>query len=156
VYLPVFSDPPLTGSSFIFGGDNKAGKNNPKFQDAYTLSLPGFVWTRLPEPPAGGRAYHSCVSVGKRQVLSIGGLGASNTEKDKAPQGLLVFDMTAMKWVDAYDATLGAYEAPEVVKSWYAKGSLDKVQWSSDAVKGLFVTAKQGTTPEEGAGNGKC
>ncbi|KAK3358666.1 hypothetical protein B0T25DRAFT_72766 [Lasiosphaeria hispida] len=138
---------------FIFGGDNKAVSGYPKYRDAYVLSLPGFVWTKLPEPPAGGRAYHSCVSVGKRQVLSIGGLDDSGSkEKDKAPQGLLVFDMTAMKWVDFYNAGLGVYEAPGVIKDWYAKGSLDKVQWSSETVKKMFVEQKQ-DSPGKGDGD---
>jgi len=98
----------------------------------------------LPEPPAGPRAYHSCLSVGKRQVLSIGGLGNVNMEtlikdKDLAPQGLLVFDMTAMKCVDSYNATLGDYERPDVIRSWYSKEMLDQVAWDSETVKRMFL-----------------
>lgn len=134
---------------FIFGGDNKAGQGDPKYRDAYILSLPGFVWFKVPEPPAGARAWHSCVAVGKRQILSIGGVGSSMSEKDLAPHGLLLFDMTAMKWKDDYDANLGPYERSNLVKSFYKSGSLDKVAWSSDVVKSLFV--KEASS---GGGNG--
>jgi len=134
---------------FIFGGENKAGQGDAKYRDAYILSLPGFVWFKLSEPPAGPRAYHSCVAVGKRQILSIGGMGSSGTEQDQAPQGMLLYDMTAMKWKDDYDASLGPYERSNLVKSFYKSGSLDKVEWSSDVVKNLFV--RQGSS---GNGNG--
>jgi hypothetical protein len=77
----------------------------------------------------------------KSSVLEARGL--------QAPQGLLLYDMTAMKWKDDYDANLGPYERSNLVKSFYNSGSLDKVEWSSDAVKGLFV--RQGLS---GNGNG--
>lgn len=131
-------------TSFIFGGENRIN-NRKKYKDAYILSLPGFVWTKLPDAPAGGRAYHQCVAVGRRQVLSIGGVETVNKDRDKAPQGLLVYDMTAMKWNDFYDANLPAYEAPDTVKRWYKQNSLDKVQWSSDEVKQLFVKRTEGS-----------
>jgi len=130
-------------NSFIFGGDDKFSQK--KYQDAYVLSLPGFVWTKLPTPPAGGRAYHSCVAVGNRQVLSIGGLDETREEKDKAPQGLLVFDMTNMKWNDFYDAGLPAYEAPGAIKQWYQQNSVEEIQWSSEEVKKLFVKQTDGS-----------
>ena len=128
---------------FLFGGVNRREKFT--YEDAYVLSIPGFVWTKLPKPPAGPRAEHSCVAIGKRQVLSIGGADTYGdkkwTDPDPAPQGLLVYDMTAMKWTDAYDASADAYESPETVKSWYAQDSLKSVQWSSDEVAALFATA---------------
>jgi hypothetical protein len=55
--------------------------------------------------------------VGKRQVLTIGGTGGS--EADPAPQGLLLFDMTALEWKDSYDANAAAYERNETVQKWY-------------------------------------
>ncbi|KAK1750183.1 hypothetical protein QBC47DRAFT_426430 [Echria macrotheca] len=104
---------------FLFGGMNQRAQTN--FDDAYILSLPGFVWTKMPQNPAGNRAEHSCVAVGNRQVLSIGGTDMSWTKNDPAKQGLLLFDMTAMKWSDSYDAGAAAYEAPDTIKSWYTK-----------------------------------
>ncbi|KAK0638453.1 hypothetical protein B0T16DRAFT_421214 [Cercophora newfieldiana] len=129
---------------FLFGGVNLRDKFT--YHDAYILSLPGFVWTKLSEPPAGPRAEQTCVAVGKRQVLSIGGTNpylAQWTDPDPAPNGLLVFDMTAMAWRDSYDANAAAYEAPDAVQSWYSKGSLDSVEWSSEDVKRLFAVVNE-------------
>lgn len=108
--------------SFVFGGVNL--RDQFTYHDAYMLSLPGFVWTKLPEPPAGPRAEQGCVAVGRRQVLSIGGTNPYSqqwTDPDQAPNGLLIFDMTAMKWTDSYDAQAAAYESPEAVRDWYSE-----------------------------------
>jgi len=110
-------------NSFIFGGINQRAQIT--YRDAYVLSLPGFVWTKMPDSPAGNRAEHTCVAVGKRQVLSIGGTNVYTqqwTEPDPAPQGLHLFDVTAMKWSNSYSADAAAYESPEAVKNWYSSG----------------------------------
>lgn len=128
---------------FLFGGVNRANSNT-KYHDAYILSLPGFVWSKLPNPTYGARAYQACVIVGKRQILSIGGMRTTDIEKDKAPQGLLLFDMAELRWMDVYDTTIGAYERHKNITAWYASGSMDKMQWSSEEVKGLFVKQEDG------------
>jgi hypothetical protein len=50
-------------------------------------------------------------------VLTIGGTDGSGA--DPAPQGLLLFDMTALEWKDSYDADAAAYERNETVQKWY-------------------------------------
>lgn len=96
------------------------------------------------ESPGGRRAEQTCVPVGKRQVLSIGGINPYLnpwTTQDPAAQGLMIFDMVDLKWSDTYNADAAAYQAPEPVKEWYSKGSLDSVEWSSGDVQRLFATA---------------
>jgi len=39
--------------SFFYGGNFMT--DNVSFQDAYILSLPGFVWARVPDAPGGPR-----------------------------------------------------------------------------------------------------
>ncbi|KAK5659364.1 hypothetical protein OQA88_1457 [Cercophora sp. LCS_1] len=134
-----FRDPEGGYEMFLFGGDNQRDKIS--YQDAYVLSLPSFVWTRLPEPPAGPRAYHDCVSVGKRQVLSIGGTNRGWEDKDQAPQGLLLFDMTMMEWKDAYDAEADDYVRADLIKSRHNDG-LEKMEWSSPEVQKLFQVSE--------------
>lgn len=55
-------------------------------------------------------------------MLSIGG----NTDKiksvDAAPQGLLIFDMTAHAWKDSYDAKAKNYSRAPIVEAWYQDG----------------------------------
>lgn len=86
----------------------------------------------------------ACTAVGKRQVLTVGGLEFKDPGKDDAPMGLLMYDMTAMRWKDSYDATLSDYERPGVISAFYKNGSLVKVQWSSNEVQSLFVTGSGG------------
>lgn len=74
-------------------------------------------------------------------MLSIGGSDKARTDPDPAPQGLLLFDMTTLQWKDSYDANAAAYERANDLKAWYGNGSLDKVEWSSEEVRKLFVTA---------------
>ncbi|KAK4462312.1 hypothetical protein QBC42DRAFT_176379, partial [Cladorrhinum samala] len=106
---------------FIFGGSNERDKLN--YDDAYILSLPGFVWTKVASSPAGKRYHHACVGVGNRQVLVIGG-PADGIEKtaDPAPQGLHLFDMTALSWKYSYEANDSPYESAASIKAWYANG----------------------------------
>ncbi|KAK3290355.1 uncharacterized protein B0H64DRAFT_63622 [Chaetomium fimeti] len=129
---------------FLSGGYNYRDKF--PYDDAYVLSLPGFVWTKLPDPETGARQSHTCVSVGKRQVLSIGGTDTGWAQPDPAPQGLLLFDMTEMKWKTSYDANAAAYERATVIDTWYNNGSLDVVEWSSNAVRDMFAS-KSTTDP---------
>ncbi|KAK3385929.1 hypothetical protein B0H63DRAFT_394993 [Podospora didyma] len=105
---------------FVYGGENQ--RDLFYYDDGYILSLPGFVWTKVPQSTAGPRGYHSCLSIGNRQVLSIGGVNGSWIDKDPAPQGLQLFDMTSLAWKDTYDANAASYEAPEVIKKLYSNG----------------------------------
>ncbi|KAH6630116.1 hypothetical protein B0J18DRAFT_362725 [Chaetomium sp. MPI-SDFR-AT-0129] len=154
---------------FLFGGYNDRDKI--MHNDAYVLSLPGFVWTKLPDSPDGGRRSHSCLAVGNRQVLSIGGTQTGWEDADPAPQGLALFDMVDWKWKHAYDANAKAYVRAPKIKKWYDDGyvsppcsvfllevfvfdrlrGLDSVDWSSDEVRKLFVTkstSQTGTSTE--------
>ena len=109
----------------MYGGMDS--KTEESYNDVYVLSLPGFVWFKADGSSAEKRAYPACVVVGKgkRQMLSIGGkeMSAKWTSKDTSPQGLGVFDMTALTWSNdgAYDADLDDYESPSVVQDWYNK-----------------------------------
>jgi hypothetical protein len=105
---------------FISGGTNQ--RSQVQYQDAYILSLPGFVWRKAADSPGGARAWNSCLSVGKRQVLSIGGWTGDWTKKDPFQQGLKLFDMTDMTWKDSYDASVTTYERNADLKTWYTNG----------------------------------
>jgi hypothetical protein len=111
----------IPNPSHLSGGYNH--RDQITYSDTYILSLPGFVWTRAADIPAGGRRLPACVAVGSRQVLSIGGtIGLDWKDKDPAPQGLQVFDMTEMKWKESYDADAAPYERPAAIKAWYSNG----------------------------------
>jgi len=139
---------------FIYGGQN--GRDNYDYADAYVLSLPGFFWKKLPDSPAGRRSCHDCAAVGKRQVLTVGGLQAHSkgwSHKDPAPLGLQVFDMTKLMWKDNYDAQAAEYVRADDIAQWYSSGSLEKVSWSSPELKGLFVTNGSATSQSKADGD---
>ncbi|KAK4102835.1 hypothetical protein N658DRAFT_422866 [Parathielavia hyrcaniae] len=121
-----FQNPDSGYEIFLFGGSN--ARDRFVYDDAYVLSLPGFVWTKVPTSPAGLRRSLACVPVGKRQVLSIGGtsIGDSKSkgfnEQDPAPQGLLLFDITELKWKDSYDPNAAAYVRAADIEAWYSNG----------------------------------
>ena len=56
------------------------------------------------------------ISIGGRQPSSLDVLGA---QADPWAGGLGVFDMTALEWVDHYDAAAAKYVSPDIVKSYY-------------------------------------
>ncbi|KAK0712860.1 hypothetical protein B0T26DRAFT_346521 [Lasiosphaeria miniovina] len=118
-----FSDPSGRHEIFMFGGTNRRDKF--AYNDSYVLSLPGFVWTKLPDSPDGVRTTQACVVVGNRQVLSIGGVdgfGKGYNDVDPAPQGLLLFDMVDQKWSHSYNASAPAYESPKAIQDLYSAG----------------------------------
>lgn len=55
-------------------------------------------------------------------MLSIGGADKDRTEKDPAPQGLILFDMTSLEWKDAYDSSTAEYHRANSLKNWYNSG----------------------------------
>ncbi|VBB73790.1 Putative protein of unknown function [Podospora comata] len=54
--------------------------------------------------------------------------------------------MTAHEWKDSYDAKAKNYSRAPIVEAWYQDGGMNKVNWSSEQVKALFVT-DTGTAP---------
>ena len=97
--------------------------------DIYVLSIPAFEWFKVPGESTK-RTYHDCASAGNRQMIVVGGMAlakdSSSTNRwettDEWKQGLGIFDMHDLKWKDSYDPKAGAYESPDIVKDWYAKG----------------------------------
>ena len=112
------------GGSFVFGGYDPT--NSRTYGDVHVLSLPGFVWRRIDATSGGLRSGQACVAVGNRQMLTIGGVDPQADKpwqsKDPFPQGLGIFDMTALKWKEIFDHKAAAYDSPEPIREWYAGG----------------------------------
>ena len=131
--------------SFLYGGSSFS--TSATFDDVYVLSLPGFVFFKA-DGPSTKRGGQACVTVGNRQMLSIGGTEGnlpfpdSLLKPDPWKNGLGIFDLTAMKWTSSYNHQAPAYDSPQVVKQWYSQGGLASVTWSSDVVKQLFAQRK--------------
>jgi hypothetical protein len=140
--------PNNTFEVFLYGG---LTAGNTVSDEVFVLSLPGFFFAKADNPgTTTARADHACVAVGdgKRQMLSIGGTEATRgypaefADTDPWVQGLGVFDMTSLSWMDRYSSDAAAYDTPDVVKQFYRDGGLAKVQWTSGKVENLFTSSK--------------
>ncbi|KAL8415189.1 hypothetical protein RB594_006140 [Gaeumannomyces avenae] len=141
---------------FVYGGTPGAeGEQGQAFDGVYVLSLPGFFWSQATSGTP--RAAHSCAAVGRRQMISVGGLGRLDessdhwTTKDPWRHGVGVFDMTELQWRGGYDVNAAEYRSPQVVADWYKAGNANKIVWASQATKNLFATANKANP--ENAGN---
>ena len=153
---------------FMYGGHNDAYMNpvatanssaqaqQSQFNQVYILSLPGFVWFKSNDSSAEARTAHTCELIGNRQMISIGGLNPSKSQRvnfavsgvDSNPQGLGIFDMVDLKWTNTYDANAAAYEVPNVVREWYSNpASTSSVQWSSTQLESLFAIQSSANPP---------
>ncbi|KAH7311625.1 hypothetical protein B0I35DRAFT_411798 [Stachybotrys elegans] len=130
---------------FIYGGANRLLDTD--YRDIYVLSLPGFVWSQPANINSVPRSEHTCAVVGNRQLLSWGGLDFNDDDgwrsHDPFPQGLGIFDMSALEWSNEYDAEARPYEAHQRIRSWYDDGGMDNVQWSSSDVEQLFAVRQE-------------
>lgn len=121
---------------FLYGGqdgnawepeDAEGIDNERTLNEVFVLTLPAFVWFQASSQQSA-RWCHTCHVVGNRQMLSIGGLDPTSNYNvstspwsipDPFPQGLGIFDMTEMEWVQTYDPDAAAYASPQIVQQWY-------------------------------------
>ena len=86
----------------------------------YILSLPSFRWFLGANTSIDSRSFHTCHATNSSQMIMIGGTDPTYLKKkDPWPQGIGVFDMTALKFKDSYEAKAGPYKTPDVVKRYY-------------------------------------
>ena len=120
----------------------------------YVLSLPAFNWQKQNITPEYGRWLHSCNVIGNRQMVSIGGLVTDislqvtsdepeslgyNSLPDPWPQGLGIFDLTAMEWKEEYNPAAALYVTPDAVKAYYQQNGRGPASWTNDVVQAWFT-----------------
>lgn len=110
--------------------DNVFGPQTKNSDQVYVLSLPSFQWFRANYKPISPRTGHTCHATASGQMIMIGGedpryLGPdfgvldNKAPFDPWPQGFGVFDMTALRFKDSYQAKAGAYETPDIIKNYH-------------------------------------
>ena len=122
--------------SFVYAGwGGNLGSRAIQYDTINILTLPAFHWITVPYDPQNPRHGHSCNSVGGSQVISIGGVDSNTrvapgadiiqstfgSSPDPFAQGLAIFDMTTLSFVDHYTAEASPYEQSEVVKQFYTQ-----------------------------------
>jgi hypothetical protein len=129
--------------SFIYGGSQASSSNPDDLSKVYILTLPAFHWIQVPDSSPLWRADHHCSVIGNRHMLSVGGIqdnAATEWEStiDPWPNGLGIFDMTALNWTDSYDAGAAPYEAGGLVKDFYATNAKFPSAWGNSALEVIF------------------
>lgn len=141
---------------FIYGG-YRAGLSDQQFvrasDEVYVLSLPGFVWFKADYPATSARHMHSCdiVGHGGSQMVVTGGVdptardGPTESSRDPWTNGINIFDLSAMRWKDAYDPNDAPYQTPSVIRDWYTENG-PYPSWDYPAVQSLFIAAPTPTS----------
>lgn len=117
---------------FIHGGaiNHIYGPETANSDQVYILSLPSFQRFRASYTPVNSRGGHTCQATNSSQMIMIGGLDPKYSRKslgdndsdplDPWSQGIGVFDMTALKFKDSYQANVGAYKTPDIIKKYHS------------------------------------
>ena len=112
--------------------EGNLGPQSTNSDQVYILSLPSFHWFRADYPSTHSRGGHTCHATNFNQMIMIGGsdpstclgfLGdgdAHNSLPDPWTHAIGVFDMTALKFKDSYQAGAPAYETPDIIKKHYS------------------------------------
>ena len=118
----------------MYGGviNYEIGPGTPNSDQVYILSLPAFRWFKATFPPRFSRALHTCHTTNNtNQMIIIGGVDPTNDTVfiasadyggepiDPWPEGIAIFDMTALKFKDSYEANGDKYETPDLIKRFY-------------------------------------
>ena len=73
------------------------------------------------------------------QVTNDAISNAYNSIPDPWPQGLGVFDLTAMEWKGEYDPAAAPYVTPDTVKAYYQRNGRDPASWNNGVVQSWFT-----------------
>lgn len=117
----------------MYGGviDYKIGPGTANSDQVYILSLPAFHWFQAIYPQGFSRALHTCHTTNTNQMIIVGGVDPSNDTRftgsadsgyepvDPWAEGIGIFDMTALKFKDSYEAGAKQYETPESIRRFY-------------------------------------
>lgn len=113
-------------SSYMYGGySGEFGPEQVDYDDVWTLSIPAFRWFRVYHGGSHPRIGHTCHVVGKRFLLSIGGVEATNPPErlwegpDTTPHGIGIFDMSELSWSNTFTVAARSYSRPKEVRDWY-------------------------------------
>ncbi|KAL2264435.1 hypothetical protein VTK26DRAFT_3322 [Humicola hyalothermophila] len=118
-----------TYDMLVYGGwDGRAGSTAVPFDSVYVLTLPGFFWVKAEYPPASPRRGLTCNAVGGSQILTIGGVDATQQDgdakagfdtRDPFTQGLAIFDLSTLEWKPSYKAKQSLQPPAAPIQAYY-------------------------------------
>ncbi|KAK5624900.1 hypothetical protein RRF57_000616 [Xylaria bambusicola] len=104
---------------YYYGGYDGLDATENFNDDVWILSLPSFIWTKIPGTADHARAGHQCLTPYPDQMVSIGGFRPMSGYSVKCLDSIIeVFNLTEGKWLSSYDPSRwSSYGVPEVVHS---------------------------------------
>lgn len=114
-----------TSEIFMYGGyAGILGAGAEQYDEVWMLSIPAFTWLRVDGSQKSARIGHTCHLVGGRQLLSIGGADAAQTDPWSTPDysninGIGVFDLVTNAWKGGYNASAAPYHRSRLVQDYY-------------------------------------
>ena len=72
---------------------------------------------------------------------------------DPWPQGIGVYDLSALEWKTAYDADAEPYVTPDIIKQYYQANGSEPAEWTDEGVKAWFQSAQRVENGETSSGS---
>ncbi|KAL6722212.1 hypothetical protein ACLMJK_001319 [Lecanora helva] len=137
-----------TTEIYMYGGyAGVLGSSAVQYDEVWVLSLPAFTWHRIDASQKSARVGHTCHLVGGRQMLSIGGADAAQTDWWSTPDytnlnGIGIFDLVDEQWRTGYNANGAPYERSKTVQGYYDKNGPWPRTWTQPALSDLLLHNK--------------
>ncbi|KAI0520781.1 hypothetical protein F5B22DRAFT_51505 [Xylaria bambusicola] len=136
---------------YYYGGYDGIHEKENFNDDVWILSLPSFIWTKIPGTAGHARAGHQCLTPYPDQMVSIGGSRSLQGASIKCLDSSIVevFNLTEGRWLSSYDPSRWSpYGVPEVVHSKiggdYTGGATIKTPtpsgWAASGLADIFAT----------------
>lgn len=142
----------LTSNSFIHGGTPSFVLPVPYESDlanVFVLTMPQFIWKRIPSSIASMRASPSC-DVINGQLLIVGGDDPTITGLNQDPwqNGIGIFDMNSLAWASGYTHDHAPYTRNMALESHAGNSPVDYTPLASS----LFLAKASDSTASSAGG----
>ncbi|KAF2020818.1 hypothetical protein BU24DRAFT_8990 [Aaosphaeria arxii CBS 175.79] len=132
---------------YVYGGlDPTSGIG---YDDVHVLTIPSFQWTTIYNDGGSPRFGHKCHIVGKRQMITVGGLITNSGQCDWEEKGVAFYDLTTTRWGSVFTPDTTAYGVPQ--QALQATGGKSQggatvrepvMGWTDTALKSVFDTPR--------------
>ena len=134
-----------THEIYMYGGyTGVPGPGAQQYDEIWALSIPAFTWHRLDAGHDSGRIGHTCHLIGKRQMLTIGGVNVAAKDPWAGPDtvygnGIGVYDLSGAVWTPGLDANAGDYRRPKLVEDAYVTDGAYPQTWTQQSLASLII-----------------
>ena len=142
---PIGSNMAGTHEIYMYGGyAGNPGKGTQQYDEIWALSIPSFTWNLIDSSHNSPRMGHTCHLIGKKQMLSIGGVNIAENDIWNTPDfinwnGIGVYDLSAATWVPGFNAEADIYRRPKVVEDAINSNGPYPLTWTQQSLASTIV-----------------